>query len=489
MPVTLNPRSQRSPSRINKIPVELLSSIFRFARAKSFPHLGTTDLHRQNLSIVCLSAVCRHWRAVTVGDAVLWCNITFSTSRLSTVKCATEFLRRSREAMIAVQIFDIRNTISYVTEVSDLVGKIVQQSNRIAKFEAVGLSRSIAKALTSPACNLTHLTIHGHGTEEVPLVFDGQMPCLKRITLSNPSGWRLRMFPDVTGAELFGTWSRIRLSSLMDFLDGATNLEQLSLSRYCGFRSEHRKVPRGPVALPSLRELRFSLSKAPRILDHLDLPPSTRVSILAGYDPNDPHILNHLPSAGGFNHLLYDTRTLSLTLHPTSDEFHLVTRPRNNEPTCFLQVYDDRKRVDESWVLRSINAIAEFKPFFHISTLNLSIERCVVPWRQWLAQLDQLVSAEICSADLWELTLALSETHPRRGGAICPSLRYLSVEQRGCGPALDSSILKLCLLTRSQAGHPISWLRFRTWDWTPINQTDLAWKVLIRSQGGFLYTS
>lgn len=488
MSVTLTLHSQGSPPRINAIPVELLSSIFRFARAKSFPHLGTTDLHRQNLSIVFLTAVCRHWRAVAVGDAILWCNIAFSTSRLSTVKCATEFLRRSRVAMIAVQIFDIKDAVSYVAEVSDLVGSIVQQSNRIARFEAVGLSQSIAKALAFPACNLTRLTIHGRGAEEIPLIFDGRMPRLKRITLSNPSGWYLRMFPDITRVELFGTSSHLRLSSLMDFLDGATSLEQLSLSGYCGFKSERRKVPRGPVALPSLRELRLSLSEAPRILDYLDLPSSTHVSILAGYNPNGPHVLNHLPSAGRFHRLLYDTRTLSLTLHPTSDEFHLVTRPCNNEPTCFLQVYDDRKRLDERWVLRSVDAIAEFKPFFRINTLNLSIERCAVPWRQWLPQLDHLVSADIYSTDVGELALALSRTHPRRGGAICPSLRYLSVKQRGCGPALDSSVLKLCLLTRSQAGHPISWLRFRTWDWTPINQTDLGWKVLIRSQSGFSYT-
>ena len=298
MLATLIPRSQVFPPRINTVPVELLSSIFRLARAKSPPHLGTIDLHRQNLSIVCLSAVCRHWRAVAVGDAILWCNIAFSTSRLSTVKCATEFLRRSRNAMIAVQIFDIKNVISYVTEVSDLVGNIVQQSDRIVKFEAVGLSQTIAKAFTFPACNLTRLIIHGRGAKEVPLIFGGRMPRLKRITLSNPSGWYLRMFPNVTGVELFSTWSRIRLSSLMDFLDGATNLEQLSLSGYCGFRSEPRTAPREPVALPSLRDLRFSLCKAPRILDHLDLPPSTRVSILAGYDPNDPHVLNRLPSGG-----------------------------------------------------------------------------------------------------------------------------------------------------------------------------------------------
>ena len=40
--------------------------IFRLAKDRLRPHLGTVDLHHQNLSVVRLSAVCRHWRAVAI---------------------------------------------------------------------------------------------------------------------------------------------------------------------------------------------------------------------------------------------------------------------------------------------------------------------------------------------------------------------------------------------------------------------------------------
>ena len=485
MSVTLTLNSQRFPPRINTISVELLSLIFRFSRAKPWPHLGTVDLHRQNLSIVPLSAVCRLWRDVAIGDAVLWCNIAFSTSRSSTIRCAAEFLRRSRGAMITVQIFDIRSPISYNKEACDLIDGIAQQSDRIAKFEAVGLSPSIAEGLVYPARNLVHLAINGHGAEELPLIFDGRMPRLKRLTLSNPTGWRLRAFQDVIRVDLVGSGTRIRLSSLTDFLCGATNLEQLFLSRIWDSKSERRKMSLMPIALPSLLQLRISHCNAPRILECLELSPSTRVSILADYDPNNLHILHYLQSEGNFRHRLYDTRSLSVVLHPTNDDFHLVTRQSDDEPACFLQVYDDRERLDERWVLRSVDAITRFKPFFHIKKLTISVESCSVPWRQWLPRLDHLVSADVCSADVAGLVLALSRVHPRHGGPVCPSLRYFSIERKGCGPASDSSILKLCLLARSQAGHPISWLKFRSWDWTLIDQTDLGWKVLIRSQGRF----
>lgn len=488
--VILTNRSQGSLPRINTISVELLSLILHFSRAEPRLHFGTSDLHYQNLSIVRLSAVCRIWRAVAIGDAILWCNIAFSTSRLSTIKCATEFLRRSREAIITVQLFDFRrDTTSHIDEVSELAHRIAQQSGRIGKFEAVGLSFPVVRALALPAVRLTHLTINGRGVEELPLVFGGQLPHLKQLTLSNPSGWQLRAFQDVTRVELFGAGSRILLSSLIDFLDGATNLEQLVLSRFSEFRPERRNVEWTPVTLPSLRELRFSDCNAARILDHLDLPPSARVSILATYDPNNRHVLHYLPSMGSFHRFLDNTRSLSITLHSTGDVFHLVARPCNSEFACLLRIDDDRKRFDEGWVLRSIDAIAECKPFSRINTLNVSVGQCAVPWRRWLPRLDQLVSADVCSIDIGDLVFTLSRTHPRCGGPICPSLRRLSVERRGCGPALDSSVLKMCLLARSQAGHPISRLRLQAWDWTLIDRMDLGWKALIRSRGKYMYIS
>ena len=321
--------------------------------------------------------------------------------------------------MITVQMFDIRNTVSHVIEVSNLIAKTAQQSNRIVEFEAVGLSLSIAEALVFPTNNLTRLTISGHGAEELPLIFGDQMPCLKRLTMSNPSGWCLRMFQDVTRVELFGSGSHIHLSSLTDFLDGATSLGELSLSRFWEFRPERQKAPR-VIALPSLHDLKFSFCNAPRILDHLNLLPSKRVSILASYDPNNRHTIHYLPTTGSFHSLLYNTESLTVTLHATSDEFYLVTCLRNGEPTCFLQIYDNRKRLDEGWFLRSADAIAEFRPFFHVNALNVSVERCAVPWEQWLRQLDRLVSMDVSSVDVGELVLTLSGTHPRHGGPVCP---------------------------------------------------------------------
>jgi hypothetical protein len=460
--------------------------IFRFARDEPRPHLGTVDLHHQNLSIVRLSAVCRFWRAVAIGDAILWCNVAFSTSRSSTIRCATEFLRRSQGAVLRVQIIDIRrDVLPNIVQVSNLMDEIARQSDRIANFEAVGLSVLVAEALVYPANNLTQMTINGCGSEEIPLVFGGRLPRLRQLTLSNPSRWYLRALPSVAEVTISGCERDISINSLTDFLDGASNLEKLSLSRLGGLRTDRRNAPRPPIPLPLLRELKLAFCD-PRILAHLCLPPSTQATVLTGYEPNNRHMIHYLPTADNFRSLLHDTGSLTVVLNAAGDESHLVAY-RDGRASCFLQIYDENKRLDHGWITRSVDAIAEFKPFHLIESLTLSIEQCSVPWKKWFPQLERLVSMDVCSTDVEKLVRELSRTHPDQDGPLCPSLRCLSLERKGCGPALNSSVLRSCLLARSQARHPIAWLRIRGRDWTAVDRRDLGWKALIASQGRPLY--
>jgi len=486
---THSPRSQQSPPRINAISIEMLSAIFRLASDEARLHLGTVDLHRQNLSTARLSAVCRLWRAVTIGDAVLWCNIAFSTSRLSTIKCATEFLRRSRRAKLKVQIIDIQKDITpNIARVSTLMDEIARQSDRITKFEAVGLSPLVAEALVFPAENLTHLTINGCGPEDIPLIFGGKLPRLKRLALSNPSGWSLRAFPTVTKVFVHGNGRRISTKSLANFLDGASNLEQLSLSRIRDPRAGRQHATRPPTVLPSLRELKVAFCDSIVILGLLDLPHSTRTSILSG-ENNDRHMLQCLPTtAAAFQPVLYGTQSLVVNLTAAANGSHLITH-RGGRPSFFLQVYDERRQLDLGWVSLTVDAITESKPFHLIESLILSVEQCSVPWKKWLPQLVRIITMDICSVDVEELVYELSRTHPDQDGPLCPSLRYLSLERKGCGPALDSSILKLCLLARSQARNPITCLRIRARDWTAFDRMDLGWKALVTSQGRPLYVT
>ena len=471
-------------SGVNNFPVELLCSIFRFAKAKPYPHLGTVDVHRQNLSVVRLTWVCQLWRNVAIQDSVLWCNIAFSTSRLSTIRCAIVFLHRSRGATLKVQIIDIKNhgTIAHTALVASLVDDIAVQSHRIVEFEAVGLSELVSEALVHRADNLDRLTITGHSSGKLPIIFDGQIPRLKRLTLSNPAGWTLRLFQYVTKVALFCNGGDLRMSSLVSFLDGARNLEVLSLSRYRDYTTDSRMAVQQPVALPSLRELSLSFCDASRILGYLDLPPSAHVSILTGSEYEDQHIFQCLPNAPNFWRFLSDTKSLTLTLSTTDNEYYLSTC-RRGKSSCFLRVYDDRKRLGEGWVFRSVNVASQFKRFFHIDSLTVSVEDYPVPWKAWLQELDQLVGLEVRSVNPEEVAIALRPARAGRNRVLCPSLRYLTIEVNGSGATFNPSALKACLLARAVAGHPVFRLRVRSDNWEDAAQIDTDWNELVISQG------
>ena len=452
-------RKRRAP-RINSLPVELLCLIFRLAKIKPFPHLGTIDIHRQNLSVLHLTGVCQVWRNIAIQDSILWCNIAFSTSRLSSIRCAAAFLQRSRDSTLKVQIIDIQNhgTIAHPTLVANLMNEISQHSHRIVEFEAVGLSELISEALLYRADNLDRLTITGRSSEKLPVIFSGQMPRLKRLTLSNPAGWKLRLFQDVTKVTIFCYGGDLRVGSLVDFLDGARSLQFLSLSRFRDCNAHSRRVVRQPVTLPSLRELNLSFCDTSRILAYLDLPSSAHISILAGPELESQDILQYLPSSPSFWQFLSDTKSLTLSLNAADDEFYLSTC-HQEKPSCFLRVYDDRKRLDKNWILRSINAASQFKPFFNIDSLTVSAENYPIPWGTWLSELDWLIRLEVRSVDLEELALALHPTQVDFGHVPCPSLRYLSIKGSAVGTAFDSSALRSCLLARATAGFPMFRLR------------------------------
>ena len=425
--------------------------------------------------------MCQLWRDVAVQDPILWCNIAFSTSQLSTIRCAAEFLRRSRGAALNIQIFDIQNhgTTAHSVSVAGLMEEIARQSHRIVEFEAVGFSELVSEALVHPADILDWLTITGRASEELPIVFGGRIPKLKRLTLSNPTGWKLHLFQDVTKVALFCSGDNIRMSSLIDFLDGAQNLQVLSLSRYRGY---DRRIVRRSVTLPSLRELNLSFCDASQIIGCLNLPPSAHISILSGPELRNQHIFQYLPDSPGFRNFLSDSRSLTITLNAADNELYLSTCHRD-KPSCFLRVYDDRKRLDNDWILRSIDTASRFKPLFNIESLTVSTGDHTLPWGAWLSNLNRLVRLEVRSVDLEDLMFALRPSQAGRGRVPCRSLRYLSIKGGAAGAIFESSTLRSCLLARATAGFPVFRLRLRTKEWADVMRGDQRWKELVLSQG------
>ena len=305
------------------------------------------------------------------------------------------------------------------------------------------------------------------------------MPRLKRLTLSNPAGWRLYTFQDVTKVAIFCNGHDLRVSALIDFLDGARNLQVLSLSRY---RDYGRRIVQRSVTLPSLRELNLSFCDASRILGHLDLPSSAHISVLTGPELRSKHIFQCLPNSPSFRRFLSDTKSLTLTLNAANGEFYLSTC-HHDKPSCFLRVYDDKRRLDEDWILRSIDVASRFKSFLNIESLTVSTEEHPIPWGAWLSKLNRLVRLEVRSVVLEDLVLALSPDRAGCGRVACPSLRYLSIKGHVAGTTFESPTLRSCLVARATAGFPVFRLRVQTKTWEDVIQVDQCWKGLVLSQG------
>ena len=361
----------------------------------------------------------------------------------------------------------------------DLVDEIAQQSHRIIEFEAMGLSELISEALIYKADIIRRLSITGNSFEKIPLIFGGQLPRLERLTLSNPTGWRLSTFHDVTKVTLHFRECDLHINTILDFLAGACNLQDLSLSRY----RDHDTigtVARQPVTLPSLRELNLSFCDTSRLLRYLHVPSTARILILKGKEEKGRHIFQCLPNAPGFWRFLSTTDSLTLRLNATTNEFHLATFHRYI-PLCFLQIYEIRRWVDEGWIVRSIYSASRFERFFHLRSLTVSVEGHPIPWEAWTSKLDGLTELEARSTNLEQLALAL---HPNCGRVSCPSLRYLTVESVATEKLPDISTLRSTLLARAAEGHPVFRLRFRGRDWKDIAQVDPCWEGLVISQGG-----
>ncbi len=94
------PPSPQSPVNIEGLPDEILSTIFR--AATPHPKLGTFILPLSPEQLT-LSLVSHHWRAVVLGDPLLWHSIQYNSRRKHNLELCQLFLERSQQAALNIQ--------------------------------------------------------------------------------------------------------------------------------------------------------------------------------------------------------------------------------------------------------------------------------------------------------------------------------------------------------------------------------------------------
>ena len=470
--------SQNSGVGINTIAIELLSMIFHFARGDFEEESDPKQAYTQNLSLVRLSSVCSHWRQIAIGDGTLWRNISFSPSLPPTIECATEFLARSRGAALIIAIWN-EGTSETVAKNSAITGglldRIAQGADRITAVVADNPPDIVVQALKSPARNLKYLSIRTRNSGEIPPLFSGTMPNLEILCISNPSGWKIAQFQHLHTLYITASsWRPWRLSALLDCLDNTTALLELYLACFGDF--EFEPVGRS-VHIPSLLVLRLTYCASALILNHLEIPRSTALSIYNHCLQSD-NIFAGFPKISRALRALENVQLLTVILDTEKQVFEVEIMGLG-DLHILLGATPRTGRFERKWALRSMAAVARSISISGVKWLTMITNESRMPWKAWLSKFTGLSNLEVRCPDPEELLSTLAIPDNNTGGDICPSLRSLSLE-RSRRPAVDPSVLRGFLSTRASNGNPISRLNVHDIDWSMVSASEFgAWDELV----------
>ena len=350
--------------------------ILHFARGDSEEEPDPKRAYAQNLSLVRLTSVCGHWRRTAIGDGTLWSNIAFSPSLASTIKCAAEFLERSRGASLALAIWneDTPDVVIEKAMVEDLLGSLAQGVDRITTLVAEDPPDLVIRALRHPALRLNYLSIQAEDSSEIPSLFGGEMPNLEILCVSDPSGWKIAQFQHLHTVHITASsWRPWRLSTLLDCLDGTIALGELHLACFEDFEFEPATETPRTVVISSLLVLRLTYCDSSLILDHLEIPRSTALSIYS-YCRQSEEIFAGFPRSPRFTGILEKVQLLTVVLDVGKQVFEVeIIGPE--DVRILLGVVPRLGEFKRKWVLRSMAAITRFTPASGVKWRTVSSRR------------------------------------------------------------------------------------------------------------------
>jgi len=477
----------RCHSPISQVSVEILCLIFSFSRSKLQPHLGSFDVHRQNLTVLPLTAVCRHWRSVAIDHAVLWSNIAFTTSALPTIDCATTFLQRSKGTPLHVHIWDrVRpkrppSHTSLHDALTRLLSFISSQRNRIILLEVIEPSTYLLNNLQGPAENVAQLIVQGRTSTKRSDYFPAKFPNVQQVTLTCPTPCHLGSFTSLTQVTLHGDPRRWNIDAFLDCVDGCLTLKSLSITRCLDFYSVRDSTR--TVSLPSLVNLRLNTCDTVTILGRLKLPATASVSVcidVKHISNNFDNIFSCLPPEIDRVNFLRNTRYLTIVFDKLHGDFH-ISGFNGATPVFLLQICGPLERLNDGWVHRSFAAATSILPFSDIISLTLVAESVRVPWESWLRQSTHLSTLDVCCVNLGGLAAALN--HMQNNTPLCHTLRNLSINIPHNSCVHDEKLLESAILMRKTHGSALSSLTIDACGWDNIRRSSSTWTALVRREG------
>ncbi|KAJ8502726.1 hypothetical protein ONZ45_g11492 [Pleurotus djamor] len=263
-------------SYISQIPDEILSIIFIVIRDSALELFGSAD----QLSWLRLSAVCRHWRRITLATPALWSYIDFNS-----LDCAETMIERSKAVPITLKMA-FRGASD-----DHRLRKIVANAISKKSLREIDIQSSRREDIIQLLSNRTH--------RSAPFLESLKLTCITQDDYA-PTNWRWYHMPSLRRLELidmplpqhfehFAKLTYLKLdppelisvNETLELLQHTPYVEELSIGSICNkeFVPTLRSVK--DVSLPHLRslELQADDTDSARILSSLSYPRSASVSL------------------------------------------------------------------------------------------------------------------------------------------------------------------------------------------------------------------
>ncbi|TCD69058.1 hypothetical protein EIP91_008956 [Steccherinum ochraceum] len=366
---------QNSERAINRLPVELLGSVFTFVPASYDPgnaFFGRTqpEKHRSNLhDYIRLQHVCRHWRRVLVVHPPV----------MTTLILQKNLSARPPTDLLVDHCLSVSRSLPIVVYASALhgFGSIAKHSHRLkglhlnipANLLSSGNIEELRK-LDVAAPKLEWLDFEAvdafdvDGPLELPLLFGGETPRLRQLRLSGLSSWHASQFRGLTHLCLAGFVKPTNqplstLQLVVDALRQCRDLEELYFSLPDPWVAAWEEPAEGPIVtgdvlrLSKLRLVKlvdWHISQVISLLGCIRFPASASI-IVAGLQLSQQvgvyHIFaenpHHFENLDGPLELTFDFNTAGMSFKSPSGSVTITTdvdsRPRAIETYEHISIF------------------------------------------------------------------------------------------------------------------------------------------------------
>ena len=263
----------RNPSFIDMLSRDCLTLIFKAVKSNFLYDTIPTprQIHEQNTELVKLRRVRRGWRDLIDSEPYLWNTVAFIMGDRASMESVSMFLHYSRMAI--VHLYGCGGSLGSDVSTRKLAHGLKKQlraaSGRIVSFHMANPDPAMLRLWPASAPNLKELNIDTEA--HFPGEFCGEMPMLRSVITPVMNNHQFVMIQNITNLTLYPPYT---LEKLLAILKNTPMLRKLELRRI--FLVARDGFPRVP--LPNLEYLCLT-SSLHRIIDLLDFPPQTRISV------------------------------------------------------------------------------------------------------------------------------------------------------------------------------------------------------------------